>query len=211
MSDGFSTDLHTDERRFVAFATNADACRRPGIAPYCAQVRRMLSPARFAHVERVVELAETIGRANRFGRDELRATVLAAVLHDVARELPAERLLALAPPEHDMERAHPLALHGRAGRTIAASWGIDDERVLAAIEGHVFGVPCSDRVGMAVYVADVSEPGRGVNDEIRELAVRDLGAAYRTAVDAKVRYLHRTGKVVHPRTQKVHDEIARAS
>jgi predicted HD superfamily hydrolase involved in NAD metabolism len=211
MSDGISIDLPFDDRRPTSAARSRDRCRRAGIAPYVVLVKRMLSPARFAHLDRVTEVAEAIGRANGFDRGELRATVLASILHDVARELDPERLVALAPPEHPMERAHPLSLHGRAGRALAASWGVTDERVLGAIEGHVFGVPYGDRVGMAVYIADVSEPGRGVNHEIRDLAMRDLDAAYRRAVDAKVRYLRRCGKDVHPRTLKVHDEIARAS
>lgn len=182
-------------------------CRRPSIAPYCERVRARLSPERFAHVMRVAELAETIARANDFPPGDLRATVLAAVLHDVAREEEVETLFALAPPENDMEHRHPLAVHGRAGRVIAASWGVTDERVLNAIEGHVFGVRPGDRVGMAVYVADVSEPGRGVNDDVRELAMGHLERAYRRAVQTKVGYLRSRGKDVHPRTLQVHEEL----
>ena len=182
-------------------------CRRPSIAPYCDRVRARLTAERFAHVMRVAELAETIALANRFDAGEMRATVLAAVLHDVAREEDVETLLRLAPPENDLERRHPMAVHGRAGRVIAAAWGVSDERVLAAIEGHVFGVRPGDRVGMAVYVADVCEPGRGVNDDVRELAMVHLARAYRRAVQTKVRYLRSRGKDVHPRTLQVHDEL----
>lgn len=183
-------------------------CQRPSIAPYCQRVRARLSAERFAHVMRVAELAELIARANRFDQGELRATGLAAVLHDVAREESDERLLELAPAENDMERLQPMTLHGRAGRVIAASWGVSDERVLGAIEGHVMGVRPGDRVGMAVYVADVSEPARGVNADVREAALSNLERAYRKAVDAKVRYLRSCGKDVHPRTLQVHDQIA---
>lgn len=183
-------------------------CQRPSIAPYCQRVRARLSAERFAHVMRVAELAELIGRANGFDAGELRATGLAAVLHDVAREESSERLLELAPAENEMERLQPMTLHGRAGRVIAASWGVSDERVLGAIEGHVMGVRPGDRVGMAVYVADVSEPARGVNADVREAALSNLERAYRRAVDAKVRYLRSCGKDVHPRTLQVHDQIA---
>ncbi len=182
-------------------------CRRPSIWPYCERVRARLSPERFAHVMRVAELAENIALANDFDAGELRATVLAAVLHDVAREEEVETLMRLAPPENDLERRHPMAVHGRAGRVIAVSWGVNDGRVLDAIEGHVFGVRPGDRVGMAVYVADVSEPGRGVNDDLRALAMAHLERAYRRAVQTKVRYLRSRGKDVHPRTLQVHDEL----
>ena len=48
---------------------------------------------------------------------------------------------------------------------------VEDEEVLEAIEGHVYGVSPDHKIGMALYVADVSEPGRGVNRDIRELAL----------------------------------------
>lgn len=209
MSDGLFTDLEHDGG--TALFSGSGPCSRPSVAPYCERMRVTLRPRRFAHVVRVAELAESIARANRFDAGELRATCLAAVLHDVARDLSDERLLALAPPENDMERANPITLHGRAGRAIAREWGVTDERVLGAIEGHVFGDCSGDRIGMAVYIADISEPGRGVNAEIRELAMHDLQRAYRRAVAAKVRYLRGCGKAVHPATLKVHDEIAHAT
>ena len=186
-------------------------CERSSIAPYCERVRRLVPPERYAHVMRVAALADAIALANGFSRDERRATALASVLHDVARDLSEERLLELAHPEFPVEERHPLAVHGRAGRAIAVSWGVIDERVLDAIEHHVCGPRFGDRVAMAVYVADVSEPGRGVNDDVRALAMRDLGRAYRRALECKVRYLRSHGKAIHPRTLKVHDELATAT
>lgn len=171
----------------------------------------MVTPKRFEHIVRVTQLAETIARANEFSDGELRATCLAAVLHDVARDLHGEKLLELSAPNSEVEQQHPLSVHGRAGRKIAEQWGISDERILEAIEGHVFGVPFSNRVGMAVYIADVSEPGRGVNDDIRELAMTNLFRAYQRAVDSKVTYLRSKGKMVHPVTLKVYQQICSAS
>jgi predicted HD superfamily hydrolase involved in NAD metabolism len=171
----------------------------------------MVTPKRLEHIVRVAKLAETIARANNFSDSELRATCLAAVLHDAARDLDPEDMFKLAPPETDMEREHPLSVHGRASRRLAERWGVTDERILEAIEGHVFGVACSNRVGMAVYIADVSEPGRGVNDDIRELAMTNLFRAYQRAVDSKVNYLRSKGKAVHPATLKVYKEICLAN
>ncbi len=186
-------------------------CNRPSIAPYCDRVKAMVTPKRLEHIARVATLAETIARANNFTPSELRATCLAAVLHDAARDLDPQDMFKLAPPETDMEREHPLSVHGRASRRLAERWGITDERVLEAIEGHVFGVAHDNRVGMAVYIADVSEPGRGVNDDIRELAMNNLFRAYQRALDSKVNYLRSKGKAVHPATLKVYKEICLAS
>jgi predicted HD superfamily hydrolase involved in NAD metabolism len=182
-------------------------CNRPSIAPYCDRVKAMVTARRFEHIVRVTQLSETIARANQFSESELRATCLAAVLHDVARDLPDEKLLELAPPDSDLEKTHPMSVHGKAGRKIAQQWGVNDERVLEAIEGHVFGVPFDNRIGMALYVADVSEPERGVNHDIRELAMSNLFRAYQRALDSKVNYLRSKGKCVHPVTLKVYQEI----
>lgn len=188
----------------------AASCSRPGIGSWCRKVREQLSSERFAHVMRVTELAEAIGRANGFTPEELETTVLAAVLHDAARELPPAELFRLAPARLQLELEHPLTVHGRAGRKLAEQWGITDEAVLSAIEGHVFGVSLDNRPGVAVYVADVTEPGRGVNDDIRELAFTDLEAAYRRAVQVSVDYLNSVGKPVHPETMRVHGEVCSA-
>ena len=182
-------------------------CTRTSVQPYCQRVKEMVTPKRFEHIVRVAILAETIARANDFSEDEIRATSLAAILHDAARDLPPEKMFALAPPETTLEREHPLSVHGRAGRRVVEGWGINDVRVLEAVEGHVFGVSHDNRIGMAVYIADVSEPGRGVNADIRELAMSNLFRAYQRALNSKVNYLRSKGKAVHPATMRVYKEI----
>ncbi len=168
-------------------------------------------PERLEHIDRVTALALEIGRSNGFSAVELAQVEAAGTLHDAARDLPEAELLRLAPPEHEVEVQHPLAVHGRAAVALARSWGVSDPVVLGAIEGHVWGVDPSDRVGMAVYVADVSEPARGVNADIRHLAMTDLAAAYRRAVASKVHYLEGVGIEVHPTTRKAYEALHEAS
>lgn len=170
-------------------------------------VMAMVTPNRFEHILRVSALAEEIARANAFDVADIARIRVAAVLHDVARDLNFEEIFQLSPPEFDLERQYPLSLHGRAGRVIAELWGVADQRILEAISGHVFGVSKNNRIGMVVYVADVSEPGRGVNGGIRELAMVDLFRAYQLAVEAKVKYLRSEGKAVHPETIKAYEDI----
>ncbi|WP_299428752.1 bis(5'-nucleosyl)-tetraphosphatase (symmetrical) YqeK [uncultured Meiothermus sp.] len=162
------------------------------------KVRHQVKPERYAHILRVAELAAEIARANGLDAEK---TYLAGILHDSARNFSAEQLVELAPPENEIERKHPLALHGRAGRRVAQAWGIEDEEVLEAIEGHVYGVSPEHKIGMALYIADVSEPGRGVNHDIRGLALQGrLEEAYQEAVICKVNYLQSKGIEPHPRT-----------
>ncbi|WP_052326772.1 bis(5'-nucleosyl)-tetraphosphatase (symmetrical) YqeK [Deinococcus peraridilitoris] len=164
----------------------------------------MVKPRRFEHVLRVAQLASDIALAN--GIDPLRAYT-AGILHDVARDLPDRELLRLAPPECPIDSAHPLALHGRAGRVLLERWGYGDAVVLEAVEDHTTGPRGPNGVAMAVYVADVSEPGRGVNDDIRGLALQDLEAALKLAVGSKVRYLRGRGIEVHPRTLRAFEAL----
>lgn len=161
------------------------------------RVRLMVRPRRFEHVLRVAELAAQIAAAN--GADAGRAYA-AGILHDVARDLPDTELLRLAPPECEIDRLHPLALHGRAGRALLERWGYADPEVLEAVEDHTTGPRGDNRVAQAVYIADVSEPGRGVNADIRELALQDLNGALEKAIISKVTYLEGRGITVHPRT-----------
>lgn len=167
------------------------------LAGWDDRVRLMVRPRRFEHVLRVAELACRIACAN--GLDEARAYA-GGILHDIARDLPDAELLRLAPPECAIDRAHPLALHGRAARTLLERWGYGDRVVLEAVEDHTTGPRGGNPVAACVYIADVSEPGRGVNDDIRELALCDLEAALDRAIVSKVSYLQGRGIQVHPRT-----------
>ncbi len=167
-----------------------------------AKVRALVRPERWAHIQRVAELAQRIAQANGL---DLEKAILAALLHDAARDLPEGELLRLAPPQNPVEEAHPLALHGRAARALAEEWGVEDPEVLEAVEGHVYGVDPGNPIGMALYVADISEPGRGVNGEIRDLALAGrLLEAYRQAVRNKVAYLRAKGIPIHPETLRVY-------
>ncbi|MFN3179603.1 MAG: HD domain-containing protein, partial [Thermus sp.] len=80
------------------------------------RVKALVRPERWAHIQRVAALAREIALKN--GLDGERA-YLAGLLHDAARDLSEEELLKLAPPENEVERAHPLSLHGRAARVLA--------------------------------------------------------------------------------------------
>lgn len=179
----------------------------PDLGQWEARVELLVKPKRYAHVQRVALLAQQIAQANGMTDQETRQAYTAGILHDIARDLPDAELLRLAPPECEIDRRHPLALHGRAARTLLERWGYDDEVVLDAVEDHTTGPRDGSRVSACVYIADVSEPGRGVNDDIRELALHDLNAALNRAIVSKVTYLQGRGIRVHPRTLKCYEAL----
>jgi len=170
------------------------------------ELKKLLSEERLAHSLRVAELAKKIAEKNALDPEK---AYLAGLLHDAAKELGEEELFRLAPPENEVERAHPKVLHGRAGRVLAERLGVKDPEVLAAIEGHVVGVSPDFPLGMAVYVADQAEPGRGINEDLAQRALSgDLLGAYREAVLRKLAYLKERGIPVHPRTEEVLRSLA---
>jgi predicted HD superfamily hydrolase involved in NAD metabolism len=182
----------------------------PGrLQDWISRVQLMVKPRRFEHVMRVAELASEMALMN--GIDPQLA-YWAGVVHDVARDLPDGELLRLAPPECSIDAAHPLALHGRAGRTLLGHWGFSgqtqaERTILEAVEDHTTGPRAGNAVSVCVYIADVSEPGRGVNADIRELALHDLSAALRQAIVSKVTYLQGRGIEVHPRTLSTYHSL----
>ncbi len=171
----------------------------PDLGQWEERVRLMVKPRRYEHVCRVAALAQQIALNNGLGEQQARLAYEAGILHDLARDLPDSELLRLAPPECEIDARHPLALHGRAARTLLERWGYGNAAVLEAVEDHTTG-PRGSLVSACVYIADVSEPGRGVNDDIRELALTDLNSALSRAIVSKVTYLQGRGIEVHPRT-----------
>lgn len=179
----------------------------PDLGDWETRVQLLVKPKRYAHVQRVALLAQQIARANGLSEQQIEQAYVAGILHDIARDLPDSELLRLAPPECDIDARHPLALHGRAARTLLCRWGYADQTILDAVEDHTTGPRGSSPVSACVYIADVSEPGRGVNADIRELALHDLNAALNRAIVSKVTYLQGRGIQVHPRTLKCYEAL----
>lgn len=184
----------------------------PGVARYIALhglyqpdyvpvLRRYgMGDKRLAHTLGVRDTAVALAQAHGAS---MQAASVAAMLHDLAKPLPLERMQALA-----REYALPLPeeiladgnlLHGPLAAAIAEKeLGVTDEGVLSAIACHTTG-----RVGMTVldkvlFLADAIEPGRadypGLN-EMRRLAETDLTAAVllsmrRTKEYVYARHLH---------------------
>ena len=169
-----------------------------------ARVRGMVSPSRWQHIEGVIRTARELAR--RFGVDDGRAE-LAALLHDAAREWPAERLVSWAGrgtlPLDPIERETPELLHGHAAAEWArAELAVADEGVLDAVRYHTTGRPGMGPLEMVLLVADYSEPGRTFPEAavVREAAAKSLQDACLLSLDARLRYLLDRRLPIHPRT-----------
>ncbi|MCX7570461.1 bis(5'-nucleosyl)-tetraphosphatase (symmetrical) YqeK [Tumebacillus sp. DT12] len=165
-------------------------------------VRQAISPARFCHVEGVVQTADELAR--RFGVDPDQARQ-AAWAHDYAREWPVDRWYEVAKERGVDEQFFAVAelLHGHiAAAMLPELFGIDNEDVANAVRYHTSG-----RVGMSalekvVCLADYIEPGRTFPavEDLRKLAEQDLDLALASAFDNTIRFLLDRQKPIFPLT-----------
>lgn len=170
---------------------------------YVEELRRRLSPWRFAHSLRVAETARRL--ADKHGLDGGRAW-LAGLLHDYAREVPLAEMRRLA-RERGLEgvAAEPSVelLHGLVGSTLVRDeLGVVDEEVLRAIARHTTGEAGMAGLELSVFVGDYAEPERtfaGV-EEVRALAEASLEAAALRAVEQTVAHLSAAGRLVDERS-----------
>lgn len=175
-----------------------------------------LSEASMAHCERTARTAADLAR--RSGVDVASAE-LAGLLHDYARDLGDDALVATAAelgvPVTGYEREHPYLLHARVGAALVRrDLPGCGEAVLSAIEVHtVGGMPMSD-LDKVVYIADMIEPARtfpGV-DGLRASCGREgLDECFRLAYGATLRHLIRQGRAPHPISATVSAAIERAT
>lgn len=163
-----------------------------------------LSPHRYQHSVGVGQTARAL--AERFGGDADRAE-LAGLLHDVAREWPAARLLEAGRDaglaiDYMAQMAPMPCLHGPVGAGLARdAFGVADEALLQAIAHHTMGRERMTLDEKILFVADAIEPNRGEADylaDIREAAEADLDRACRRAYDHTFAFLLRTGQPIHP-------------
>lgn len=184
---------------------------RIDVAEIAAEVERRLSPARFAHVQGVVDTAQQLAR--RWDVPE-QPTIIAAWLHDVAKELPESSLLKLAGDFgiiFDEEMAQmPHLWHAPVGAEIARrTFQVYDDDVLQAIRYHPTGRAGMSGVERVVFLADVIEPGRRFEsvEEMRRLSLHDLDAALLAAYDGLIRYVLARGGLLHSDTTAARNDI----
>jgi len=172
------------------------------------QMMLLLSPKRYIHSLAVAELGEQW--AARHQLDAERA-YMSGLLHDVARDMTDEQLLAAAEqyriPMDPVKRSNPLILHAEVGACFAREeWQITDAQILEAMTRHTIPEPDMSDLAKLIYLADICEPNRrwwpGREILIR-LAEQDLDQAMTFGLSETMEYLQEKGEVPHPHTLQV--------
>ena len=168
-------------------------------------LKKELDKNRYQHTLGVMYTASCL--AMRYSGD-IQQAMLAGLLHDCAKCIPAERQIHLCEknriPMRDVELKNPHLLHAKLGALLAKSqYGIKDKTVLHAIEAHTTGMPNMGLLDKIIFVADYIEPHRDKAPdlaEVRKLAFDDINEAVLRILYDTIHYLDQRRGAVDPVT-----------
>ncbi|MBE6022825.1 MAG: nicotinate-nucleotide adenylyltransferase [Cellulosilyticum sp.] len=167
-------------------------------------VASKLSPKRYAHTRGVVEMALEYAKLNGIDYDE---TFIAALFHDIAKEIPAKEALAICEKYgielDEYERSHIHLAHGKVGAVILQrDWGISKPSILDGIRYHTLGRLEMTDLEKAIYLADMTEEGRSSykgKEEIKRIAQYNLNRAmYKALVSSRNYIMNILKQEAHP-------------
>jgi nicotinate-nucleotide adenylyltransferase len=137
-------------------------------------VSNQMSSDRFTHVLGCVDCAMSIAAHYDLNPDQV---YLAALLHDIAKELSYEQLLSYLSDEQ--QPAPRSVWHQFAGASIVEhEMHVNDQAIIEAIRYHTTG-DCNHLLAMIIFCADKIEPSRGYDSsELIMLAKTDIKQAF---------------------------------
>lgn len=168
------------------------------------KLKLVLTPKRYTHSLNV--MSTSIELAQKYGADAEKAG-LAGLLHDCARDLKKDDLLALCEKygiiTDEITHEYPALLHGQLGACLARElYGAEDQEVLEAIACHTMGRSGMRIISRIVFLADYIEPGRhfpGV-ENIRLAAEESIEKAMLMGIDNTILFIVENGQPLHPDT-----------
>lgn len=184
----------------------------PGSAELLNKLAGYLRPRRVKHSRNVAAVASDLAR--HYAPELERAAEAAGIVHDHAKQLSGEELLAFARERGldvgPVEEANPALLHGKVGAVLLLErFNIDDAQIAAAVADHVTGRPGMGTLSLIVYVADQAAADRdfpGV-DDVRQAAKHDLRSAAWLVARHKLLWTVRYALLLDPRTVEVYNEL----
>ncbi len=174
------------------------------------EMAKVQNGKRYEHTLSVAYTAANL--AASYGEDIDRALV-AGLLHDCAKDLSDEKLLAICKkqmlPVSAQEEEKPSLLHAKVGSYLARKkYHITDPDILRAIHNHTTGSPGMSLLEKIIFVADYMEPGRKQAphlEQIRRIAFADLDQAMIMILEDTLHYLQDSGSVIDETTRKTYE------
>ncbi|GAV21706.1 bis(5'-nucleosyl)-tetraphosphatase (symmetrical) YqeK [Carboxydothermus pertinax] len=167
-----------------------------------------LSEDRLSHSLGVARTAFYLAKKHLPAKKE--KAFLAGIAHDIAREWPAERMIAfLKDKGYDItpeDKLNTVVLHAPAGAYfIRDMLRIYDEEIFNAVSRHTLGAVGMTDLDMIIFLADLIEPGRNFAQRQNLLIVsfQDLKRGMLLALENTLEYLTKKNKTVDSRTTLV--------
>lgn len=178
--------------------------------PFMKPLSEKLSEKRFKHTMRVAGCAHNLAKDHQ---SDAKSAVIAALLHDCAKNYDDKKLLKLAKKydivPNEAELGNPDLLHAKVGAYEAIHrYHVTKPDVFNAIYYHTTGRPSMSMLEKITYIADYIEPKRkdhGQLTYIRELAHIDLDQCMAVILGTTIDYLSTTDRNVDPLTQEAFD------
>ncbi len=177
-------------------------------------IRRRLTPERLHHSIAVSKLADELAKIHGLDAEKAR---LAGLAHDLGRAVSIENMASYAllnkidaPLRDEIIRNFPLLLHAYIGADLARRiLDIRDPEVLSAIRCHTLGSLRMSPLDRLLYIADCCSEDRihPGSAALRTLARKNLPAAFKACVRAKIDHAGKSGGWRHPLTQRLWKSI----
>lgn len=173
--------------------------------------KKTLSPARYEHTLNVCRLAKELARCNGVPEEQ---AALAALLHDIAKEQPKQKLLQIfadnAIIAGDITQRPAPVWHGAAAAILAQNqYGVADPAILSAIRCHTTGKADMGVLDKIIYLADMASAERTYPEAaaLRAHARENLNKAAVEGLGMSIAWLKQQGKAVDADTLEAYASL----
>lgn len=181
------------------------------IGKYKSYLKDNLSKKRYTHSVNVANSAMDL--AKKYGENDDKCYI-AGLLHDIAKELPAEEQLKLVESStldvcEIEKKANPL-FHGIAGaELVQVLFDIHDADIIDAIRYHTVACPNMKKISQIVYLADLISEDRDYKDvkKMRKYADQSLDIGMAEALKFSVRDSAEKGNAIPVSTFLAYNEF----
>lgn len=193
----------------IWFSIGDEALKSSEMSKLRKELSKVQDSKRYEHTLSVAYTAANLAAC--YG-ESINHALIAGMLHDCAKCLPDEKLLAICEKQHmqisEAEYKKPSLLHAKAGSYLAMKkYRVTNQDILNAIHNHTTGRPGMSLLERIIFVADYMEPGRRQAprlEQVRRTAFMDLDQAVLMILEDTLKYLQDSCSVIDQSTQETY-------
>lgn len=171
-------------------------------------IGKMQSSKRYQHTLGVIKLAKQLGELYNV---DVRKCELAALLHDVTKEVDADTQRKYLNGADELTKSTPALWHSYTGaKYINSELGINDEEIYEAVKYHTTGYKDASPLTMIIYISDYLEEGRK-HDSARplrdQIGVVSLRVLYEQVAQNRIEFEMTKNITLHALTKELYESI----